>query len=359
VVGGPTGAGKSTIVNSMVRAPVSPAGVLRPTTRTPVVVCNPVDGPWFSGPHRQVVSALALARGVALLDSPDIDSVVDTNRATALLMASADLWLFVTTAARYADAVPWEQLRNARNRGIALTIVLNRIPPGAGSDVAGHLTAMLADHDLPDVPLFGVPESRRDGQGLLDENLVAPLLEWLTALARSPDTREAVVRHTVGGAVDTVEPVVAGLAAAADEQVAAARTLSSSVRAAYRAAEMTVTRGVREGALLRGEVLARWQDLVGTGDVAMALRTRIGQWLDRAATTTGRISRADRFHRNWRPPSSSCCAPRRSTRPSRPPERGGPTRPVPRCWRPTATSPAPAPTSPSGSGGWSGTGNGG
>ena len=168
VVGGPTGAGKSTIVNSMVRAPVSPAGVLRPTTRTPVVVCNPVDGPWFSGPHRQVVSALALARGVALLDSPDIDSVVDTNRSTALrLMASADLWLFVTTAARYADAVPWEQLRNARNRGIALAIVLNRIPAGAGDDVAGHLTAMLADQDLPDTPLFLVPESRRDGSSTM------------------------------------------------------------------------------------------------------------------------------------------------------------------------------------------------
>ena len=33
VVGGSTGAGKSTLVNSLVGAPVSPAGVLRPTTR--------------------------------------------------------------------------------------------------------------------------------------------------------------------------------------------------------------------------------------------------------------------------------------------------------------------------------------
>src|SRR5680860_1784459 len=37
VVGGSTGAGKSTLVNSLVGAEVSPAGVLRPTTRAPVL----------------------------------------------------------------------------------------------------------------------------------------------------------------------------------------------------------------------------------------------------------------------------------------------------------------------------------
>ena len=41
VVGGSTGAGKSTLVNSLVRAPVTPSGVLRPTTRSPVLVCHP------------------------------------------------------------------------------------------------------------------------------------------------------------------------------------------------------------------------------------------------------------------------------------------------------------------------------
>src|SRR3712207_3441479 len=38
VVGGSTGAGKSTLVNSLVGAAVSPAGVLRPTTRSPVLI---------------------------------------------------------------------------------------------------------------------------------------------------------------------------------------------------------------------------------------------------------------------------------------------------------------------------------
>ena len=45
VVGGSTGAGKSTLVNSILRAPVSTAGVLRPTTRAPVLFPKPEAGP--------------------------------------------------------------------------------------------------------------------------------------------------------------------------------------------------------------------------------------------------------------------------------------------------------------------------
>src|ERR687897_3384832 len=47
VVGGSTGAGKSTLVNSLVGAEVSPAGVLRPTTRAPVLAFHPADAGWF------------------------------------------------------------------------------------------------------------------------------------------------------------------------------------------------------------------------------------------------------------------------------------------------------------------------
>src|SRR6218665_334464 len=48
VVGGSTGAGKSTVVNSLVGAEVSAPGVLRPTTRWPVLVHHPIDARWFS-----------------------------------------------------------------------------------------------------------------------------------------------------------------------------------------------------------------------------------------------------------------------------------------------------------------------
>src|SRR6476620_5622166 len=47
VVGGSTGAGKSTLVNSLVGSRVTEPGVLRPTTRSPVLVHHPDDAHWF------------------------------------------------------------------------------------------------------------------------------------------------------------------------------------------------------------------------------------------------------------------------------------------------------------------------
>src|SRR5829696_9983534 len=97
VVGGSTGAGKSPLVNSLVGSVVSAAGVLRPTTRAPVLACNAQDVPAFEGDR--VLPALARVTGGAGaagtlqlvstnslppgLDSPDIDSVLAENRALA------------------------------------------------------------------------------------------------------------------------------------------------------------------------------------------------------------------------------------------------------------------------------------
>ena len=47
MIGGSTGAGKSTLTNSLVRREVSRSGVLRPTTRSPVLVHHPADSGAF------------------------------------------------------------------------------------------------------------------------------------------------------------------------------------------------------------------------------------------------------------------------------------------------------------------------
>jgi hypothetical protein len=325
VVGGSTGAGKSTLVNSLVRASVSPAGVLRPTTRAPVLVCHPNDTPWFRqgrllpgltrtsqtahqpplrparGGDRltrggddpqtlRLVAAPALKPGLALLDAPDVDSVVAENRALATqLLAAADLWLFVTTAARYADAVPWELLRAASRRGTVVALVLDRVPDEATDEVAAHLSEMLAANNFGGAPLFVLPETFVDGQGLVDEWVVAPLREWLSRLAADAAARAAVVHQTVDGALAAIRPAVAGLAAAAEDQATTATNLGGRATAAYRAARRTVDQGIRDGAMLRGEVLARWQEFVGTGELLRTLEARVGRlrdWL--VAAVTGR-----------------------------------------------------------------------
>ncbi len=306
VVGGSTGAGKSTIVNSLVRAQVTPSGVLRPTTRSPVLVCHPDDARWFSDTrvlpemtrtsgvgtdHRtlQLVPTPTLTPGLAFLDAPDIDSVVAANRRLAAqLLAAADLWLFVTTAARYADAVPWDVLQTAQERGTALAVLLDRVPPGAEDDIAAHLREMLAAHGLAEAPLFVVPESRLDA-GLLPAPVVAPLHGWFDALARDAAHRAAVVRRTLDGALDSLRPRTAGLAAQAHAQVDAAARLRADARQAYADAVAEVDEGMRDGSLLRGEVLARWQEFVGTGELLRSLQDRVGRLRDKiAAAVTGR-----------------------------------------------------------------------
>ncbi|MEU8295961.1 ABC transporter [Micromonospora sp. NPDC048909] len=307
VVGGSTGAGKSTLVNSLVQARVSAAGVLRPTTRSPVLVCSPADSSWFrqgellpgltrtNEPSEdpgtlQLVTAPALPPGLAFLDAPDIDSVVDANRALAgQLLAAADLWLFVTTAARYADAVPWELLRSARSRGAVIAMVLDRVPAEASDEIAAHLSEMLAEQGLGQAPLFVLPETWVDGQGLLPGRVTAPLADWFARLAADADARAAVVRQTLDGALAAVHPAIEGLADAADEQVATADALDERVQAAYRGAHRTVEQGLTDGRLLRGEVLARWQEFVGTGEFFRTLEARIGRLRDRLiAAVTGR-----------------------------------------------------------------------
>ncbi|EEP72662.1 hypothetical protein MCAG_02989 [Micromonospora sp. ATCC 39149] len=307
VVGGSTGAGKSTLVNSLVQARVSAAGVLRPTTRSPVLVCNPADSCWFrqgellpgltrtSEPSEdpntlQIVTAPALPAGLAFLDAPDIDSVVDANRALAnQLLAAADLWLFVTTAARYADAVPWELLHTARARGVVIAMVLDRVPAEATDEVAAHLAEMLAAHGLGAAPLFVLPETWVDGQGLLPDKITEPLSTWFSRLAADAGARATVVRQTLDGALAALGPAAAGLADAADEQGAGADALDERVVAAYQAAERTVEQGLKDGRMLRGEVLVRWQEFVGTGQFFRNLEARIGRLRDRlVATVTGR-----------------------------------------------------------------------
>src|SRR3712207_410968 len=107
----------------------------------------------------ELVPTDALQPGLALLDAPDIDSVVEANRTLARqLLAAADSWLFVTTAARYADAVPWDLLHAARDRGTSLCLVLNRVPPGAEDEIARHLCEMLAERGLGGTELLVVGE---------------------------------------------------------------------------------------------------------------------------------------------------------------------------------------------------------
>ncbi len=302
VIGGSTGAGKSTLVNSVVGADVSRAGVLRPTTTSPVLVHHPEDTHWFEddrilpGLARvtgrrteeeqpgtvRLVPSEALPAGLALLDAPDIDSVVSANRLLAAqLLSAADLWLFVTTAARYADAVPWDLLRTAADRGTAVAIVLDRITRDAVEEIRPHLASMLREQGLPTAPIFTVREAALDDEGRLPADAFPRLRAWLEALAGDAGARDIVVTQTLRGAVDSLSDRTAELVAASRAQEEARDALLAAARESFDVAHRRVDDGMTDGSLLRGEVLARWQEFVGTGEFFRQVESTIGRWRDR------------------------------------------------------------------------------
>jgi hypothetical protein len=291
VVGGSTGAGKSTLVNSLVGRRVSEAGVLRPTTRTPVLVCHPEDHHWFSGmrvlpdltrvwvpqqepgddlllpgedPARvlRIETVESLPRGLALLDAPDVDSLVAENRVLAAeLICAADIWVMVTTAARYADAVPWHLLRTAKEYDVTLVTVLDRVPHQVVAEVSRQYGALLTKAGLGHVPRFTVPELPESawGGGLLPASAVAPLRTWLVHMAQDPGARQHALARTAYGVLESLKARLPELASATAAQYAAALRLTSAVEAAYDSEHTRVRGRLQSGAVLAGGALKRWR----------------------------------------------------------------------------------------------------
>jgi energy-coupling factor transporter ATP-binding protein EcfA2 len=290
---GSTGAGKSTLVNSIVGTQVSLTGVRRPTTNSPVLACHPDDIHWFAEnmflptlprvrqeglarPGRDGLLVLAasegMTKGIALLDTPDIDSVVRAHYDFAYqFLDASDLWLFMTSASRYADAPVWELLQHARERGAALGVVLSRVPPSHRTELVAHFNAMLDANGIQAENRFVIPET-----GLVDsylpDDIFQPVRDWLEDTAKRTDRRVAVLSQTMAGMLDTFKTRVPRLAAHVDAQVVLRTRLRGEAEAAYATALAEFDAGTRDGRLLAGEVLARWQDYAASGDLDAALR---------------------------------------------------------------------------------------
>lgn len=315
VVGGSTGAGKSTLVNTLLGEPLTQSGAIRPTTRHPVLLHRAEDEAALSperflptlprtrtsgmnagsqalpGLDPKIARALipittsALPQGIALIDAPDIDSVSEENRTLAKeLLSAADLWLFVTTANRYADAVPWELLHEAAARSIAIAVVLNRVPEGDEEAIENDLRRMLDEAGIHAVLIHTVTEQPRDESGMLAPVSLAPLTLWIRELGADAPARAAIARQTLAGAVETLAGNLQVLAAEQARQQAAHQSLATIAAEEYEDALTTIDGALSDGSLLRGEVLSRWHDFVGTGDFFRSLDSTIGRLRDRVGS---------------------------------------------------------------------------
>ncbi len=291
---GSTGAGKSSLLNTIAGAEVSRAGVLRPTTREAVLYASEGDAKQILSGGRlrlastdRIVHAIApvTSSGVAVIDAPDIDSVERDNRLLAdVLLEACDLCVFVTTATRYADLVPWQVLRRVRERGLPLVVVLNRVPVDARdrdvvlADARRLLSEAGARETDGTLDLITVAEGDVDPRvhGLAREK-VRPLLDRIERLASESEERRRVAAEALAGAVRGLAPLVHAVADDLEHEAIDAEALRRIAETRFAEELAALSRTLRSGVLLRSEVLRRWHDFVGADQITRFVSSGLGR----------------------------------------------------------------------------------
>ena len=287
---GPTGSGKSSLANTLAGGRVSEPGVLRPTTREAVVIATHADAQRLLDPdaplsslrrERLRVTETGARQGLVLVDAPDIDSVEHDNRALAdALLERADLCLFVTTATRYADRVPWSVLGRVAERGLPLVVVVNRMPPGPADQerVLADTRRLLEGASVDAERILGVAEGDLTPDGsAITAAAVLPLIERLDALAADHDARRALAAQALEGAVAGTAPLCASVATDLEAMAEDAHRLRT-IAATDHAQELTLLlERVADGSVLRGEVIARWHSFVGADQVTRWFSSGVGR----------------------------------------------------------------------------------
>ena len=291
---GPTGAGKSSLLNAIAGAEVSKAGVLRPTTREAVLYASESDAKHIlSGDRLRLIAgdriihvpAPESSSGVAVIDAPDIDSVERDNRQLAdVLLEVSDLCVFVTTATRYADLVPWQVLRRAQERGLPLVVLLNRVPGDARDRdvVLADARRLLSEAGMNEadetLDLIAVTEGDVDARvnGLARET-VRPLLDRIAQLTTESEERRSVAMDALAGAVRGLAPLVHAVADDLEHEAIDAEALRRIAETAYADELAKLSHDLRGGVLLRAEVLRRWHDFVGADQVTRFISSGLGR----------------------------------------------------------------------------------
>ncbi|MBI4776141.1 MAG: hypothetical protein HY788_18515 [Deltaproteobacteria bacterium] len=201
---GGTGTGKSTIFNSLLGFPVSRTGVRRPQTLNPIillprrmetvfqeadlfpdVLCrwrNLMQAPQDKDEQPQdllfILHDFAAWQDMILVDSPDVDSVVSTNRTMAEdLYGLADLVVFVTSQEKYADRLPFEWIKQAERTGKPYVLILNKLESDGGLE---DLEAKLRSKGLhPSGKIVALPRVGRDDASLFQTRELAPFAALL------------------------------------------------------------------------------------------------------------------------------------------------------------------------------------
>ena len=265
VIAGPSGTGKSTLVNSLAQDEISPPGPLRPTTRRPAVWGHPdqdvlTEASFLrrfqavtGGQADLVVSDDDLVEHMVVVDTPPIDIGDEQGRQIARITAAmADLAIFVTSQRRYADADSWDYLQYCRRRGLPVLFVVNRLDPDARAEVVlDDAARRLHEGGLLTTPdetlLFAVYEHDEiEWHGGLGAGSVAALRKELGELS-DPSFRMALVREATQSSGRNVVRGLASIIPQLRTQLGLVSDLRRRIDVAYDAQAAAIVDGLETG----------------------------------------------------------------------------------------------------------------
>jgi energy-coupling factor transporter ATP-binding protein EcfA2 len=305
---GPTGAGKSTLFNTLAGRAASATGVLRPTTRHAVILVNPADRATLMGgtlagldPGRlRVEEDQAIGPGIALVDAPDLDSIEHTNREMAdQLIEAADLCLFVTTASRYADRVPWDALGRVRERGLPLLVVVNRIPAieGERRELLTDVERLFVEAGMADAIASGTSAGQartaeipaRIDLVAITEGDVEPATESLGTAAVTPirdriqelqgdrAARIELATRALSGSLAGLGPLLDRIADDCEHEAIDVEALRRVAPHHYERELVSLREELGRASFLREEALRHWQRFVGADQITRFFSHGIGR----------------------------------------------------------------------------------
>ncbi len=276
VLGGSSGAGKSTLFNTLVGKEISPASVLRPTTRTPVIAIHPMNRDVMEGhallPMGRVEVLDSAIPGIVLVDAPDLDSVEAANREIShRLLDAADLWVFVTTAARYGDASAWRTLEKAHARGISTAIVLNRVDSRHQEKIRADLDARISQAGLGDSPLMLIDDAGPH-EGMLPRDFVFAVRQWLLNVASS-NVAQTLVDDKTRATLPALHDQLLELAEAVELQANTVQDLRDRASVASVGAVRKITTNITHARYGKGAPTTAWLTYASTGGTLAPLVT--------------------------------------------------------------------------------------